>query len=119
METWVSGPALAADHWRATGQRLGVEAVAEHAALGEAAAKATLARHADRLARGIASVVNVFDPDVVVLGGGLSKLTDLYQTLPALIEPHVFAADRQVAVKPPVWGDAGGVRGAAWLWGRP
>jgi fructokinase len=119
METWVAGPALADDHWRATGQRLGVEAIAEHAARGEAAAKATLARHADRLARGIASVVNVFDPDVVVLGGGLSKLAHLYHTLPALIAPHVFAADRQVAVKPPVWGDAGGVRGAAWLWGRP
>jgi fructokinase len=119
METWVSGPALAADHRRATGRRLRVEAIAEHAALGETAAKATLARHADRLARGIASVVNLFDPDVVVLGGGLSNLTHLYHTLPALIEPHVFAADRQVAVKSPVWGDAGGVRGAAWLWGRP
>ena len=119
METWVSGPALAADHWRTTGQRLSVEAIAERAALGETAATATLARHANRLARGIAGVVNVFDPDVVVLGGGLSKLTHLYGMLPALIEPHVFAADKRVAVKPPVWGDASGVRGAAWLWGRP
>ena len=119
METWVSGPALAADHWRTTGQRLSVEAIAERAALDETAATATLARHADRLARGIAGVVNVFDPDVVVLGGGLSKLTHLYEMLPALIEPHVFAADKRVAVKPPLWGDASGVRGAAWLWGRP
>ena len=96
-----------------------MEAIAEEAARGEAAATATLARHAERLARGIAGVVNVFDPDVVVLGGGLSQLTHLYAMLPALIAPYVFAADKEVAVKPPVWGDASGVRGAAWLWGRP
>ena len=72
-----------------------------------------------RLARGLAAVVNVFDPDVIVLGGGLSKLAHLYEVLPALMAPHIFADARDVTVKPPRWGDAGGVRGAAWLWGRP
>ena len=76
-----------------------------------------LDRHASRLARGLATVVNVFDPEVIVLGGGLSKLAHLYDVLPAQVAPHVFADAPQVTIKPPRWGDAGGVRGAAWLWG--
>ena len=78
-----------------------------------------LDRHAGRLARGLAHVINIFDPDVIVLGGGLSKLAHLYEVLPDLAAPHVFAEPARVVIKPPVWGDAGGVRGAAWLWGRP
>jgi fructokinase len=117
METWVSGPGLEADHARATGERLTAEAIAARAAAGDAAAFATLDRHANRLARGLASVVNVFDPEVIVLGGGLSKLAHLYDVLPALVAPHVFADTPDVTIKPPRWGDAGGVRGAAWLWG--
>jgi fructokinase len=116
METWVSGPGLEADHMQATGAQLPVEAIAAGAAAGDGPAKATLERHASRLARGVASVVNIFDPDVIVLGGGLSKLAHLYEVLPALVAPHVFAADAAVIVKPPEWGDASGVRGAAWLW---
>ncbi len=117
METWVSGPGLEADHARATGQQLSAEAIAAGAAAGEAEARATLERHASRLARGLAAVVNVFDPEVIVLGGGLSKLAHLYEVLPALIAPHILRRCAQVAIKPPRWGDAGGVRGAAWLWG--
>jgi fructokinase len=79
-------------------------------------AQATLARHAGRLARGLAHVINIFDPDVIVLGGGLSKLTHLYDVLPHLTARHVFATPVGVVIKPPAWGDAGGVRGAAWLW---
>jgi fructokinase len=117
METWVSGPGLEADHARATGERLTAAAIAARAAAGDAAAFATLDRHANRLARGLAAVVNVFDPEVIVLGGGLSKLAHLYDVLPALVAPHVFADTPDVTIKPPRWGDAGGVRGAAWLWG--
>jgi len=119
MERWVSGPALTADHARAALKELSVEAIAAHAAAGDGAAQATLARHASRLARGLAGIVNVLDPDVIVLGGGLSNLQHLYAVLPALMKPFLFAADGEVAVKPPKWGDASGVRGAAWLWGRP
>jgi fructokinase len=116
METWVSGPGMEADHARMTGAELSAAEIAARAAAGDAAAAATLHRHAGRLARGIASVVNIFDPDVVVLGGGLSRLAHLYEVLPGLIAPHVFADFTAVIVKPPVWGDAGGARGAAWLW---
>jgi fructokinase len=116
METWVSGPALEADHARATGEPLAAEAIAARAAAGDRAAQASLDRHAGRLARGLAGAINVFDPDVIVLGGGLSKLGHLYRMLPGLVAPHVFAEEARVLIKPPVWGDASGVRGAAWLW---
>ncbi len=118
IETWLSGPGLEADHTRATGSRIGCEDIARAASSGNAAARASLARHADRLARGLAHVVNIFDPDVIVLGGGLSKLTHLYEELPERISAHVFADQPQVTLKPPRWGDASGVRGAARLW-RP
>jgi fructokinase len=116
MEAWVSGPAMSADHARATGEDISAETIAERATAGDADAAATLARHASRLARGLASVINVFDPQVIVLGGGLSRLTHLYERLPGLIVPHIFADHAEVTILPPKWGDASGVRGAAWLW---
>lgn len=116
IETYVSGPALAADHNRITGQTLSAEAIATRAATGDAMARATLTRHAHRLARAIAHVVNIFDPEVIVLGGGLSNLAHLYAELPALIAPHVFATSPRITLRPPRWGDDSGVRGAAWLW---
>jgi fructokinase len=119
LETWVSGPALEADHARVAGERLAGVEIAARAGAGDAAARATLDRHADRLARGLAHVVNIFDPHVIVLGGGLSNLAHLYAELPGRIAPHLFAAHPHVTVKPPRWGDASGVRGAAWLWGGP
>ena len=116
-----SRPGCPAPAWRrttrrATGSRLSTEEIAARAAAGDAAAQATLDRHASRLARGLAHVVNIFDPEVIVLGGGLSKLAHLYAVLPGLVSPYVFAEQARAVVKPPVWGDAGGVRGAAWLW---
>jgi fructokinase len=118
IETWVCGPALAADHNRVNGvSRTGEQLTADAAAGDEAACK-TLARHASRLARGLASIVNVFDPEVIVLGGGLSKLQHLYTDLPKLMLPHTFAEAPEINIRPPKWGDASGVRGAAWLWGR-
>lgn len=116
MEMWASGTGLAADHLRVTGQDCTAEAVAKLAEAGDAAARATLHRHADRLARGLAVVTNLFDPAVIVLGGGLSKLNGLYDELPKLAARYVFAAVPRMTVRPPRWGDASGVRGAAWLW---
>jgi fructokinase len=68
------------------------------------------------LARGLAHVVNIIDPDVIVLGGGLSQLSQLYELLPRLMPPHIFADQASVVIKPPKWGDASGSRGAAHLW---
>ena len=76
-------------------------------------------RHASRLARGLAHVINIFDPEVIVLGGGLSKLQHLYAQLPALVGAHVFTDVASVTILPPRWGDASGVRGAAWLANMP
>lgn len=115
METWVSGPGLAADHKRTTGISITAEQIAAAAQDGDFAAEASMRRHASRLARGIAHVVNIFDPEVIVLGGGLSKLYHLYGELPDLVTQHVFADKPSVTIKPPKWGDASGVRGAAWL----
>jgi fructokinase len=119
METWVAGPWLEADHARVTGARISAEEIAARAGGGDAAAQAALDRHASRLARGLAHVINTFDPDVIVLGGGLSKFAHLYEVIPDLAAPYVLAEPAQITVKPPVWGDASGTRGAAWLWGRP
>jgi fructokinase len=116
METWVSGPALAADHQRVYGVPSDAPTIARRACEGDQLARATLARHADRLARGLASLVNVIDPDVIILGGGLSHLSHLYAELPALMGPHIFSDDTRVEIRCPRWGDASGVRGAAWLW---
>ncbi|MEQ1697144.1 MAG: ROK family protein [Hyphomicrobiaceae bacterium] len=116
IETWVSGPGLAADHTHVTSEHLTAEAIAAAAASGNPQARASLGRHASRLARGLASVVNLLDPDVIVLGGGLSSLPHLYTSLPALMAPYIFADNTDVAIRPPKHGPASGVRGAAWLW---
>lgn len=116
LETWLSGPALAADHTRVTGQQLSPEAIVTAAASGVPEARSTLDRHAHRLARGLASVTNLLDPDVIVIGGGLSALPTLYDKLPKLMAHYIFADNRQVTICPPTWGPTGGMRGAAWLW---
>jgi fructokinase len=116
LETWVSGTGMAADHERLTGERQTAKEIAARAARGNDKASATLSRHADRLARGLAHVVNILDPDVLVLGGGLSQLSHLYEQLPNLMAPHIFADQCSVVIKPPRWGDASGARGAARLW---
>jgi fructokinase len=115
MEAWVSGPALAADYARTSGQTLSAEDIVAAADTGDTKAESVLDRHASRLARGLAHVVNMLDPDVIVLGGGLSRLAHLYERLPALVIPHIFADNPVIDIRPPKWGDASGVRGAAWL----
>lgn len=116
LETWISGSGLAADHTRVTGQPLRAEAIVAGANAGDAQAKATLDRHAHRLARGLAMITNLIDPHVIVLGGGLSALPHLYETVPALMAPYVFSGTPAVTIRPPKWGPTSGVRGAAWLW---
>ncbi len=116
LEAWISGPGLARDHERETGQCLSVQDIASRAQTGDAKAQASLERHADRMARGLAVVTNLLDPDVIVLGGGLSNLSHLYDWLPDLMRPYVFADYVRPDIRRPVHGDDSGVRGAAWLW---
>jgi fructokinase len=116
IETWLSGPGLSADHEARTGQVLSGAGIVAAAEAGEAAAEATLARYEDRLGRALAHVVNIIDPQVIVLGGGLSKVTRLYQRVPGLMAAHVFSDCVATRILPPRHGDASGVRGAAWLW---
>lgn len=116
IETWVSGPGLSADHARRYGETLSAQDIARRAASGNETAVLSLRRHASRLARGLAAVVNVFDPDRVILGGGLSGMGHLYEQLPGLIAPYIFSDSRDVRVLPPAHGPDSGVRGAAWLW---
>ncbi len=118
IETFLSGPGLSRDHAKATGESLPVEEIARRAAAGDAAASASLDRHAGRLARGLASVINVVDPDAVVLGGGLSNLEWLYGERPGRLQDYVFSDVCTTPVVAAMHGDSSGVRGAAWLW-RP
>jgi len=118
IETYVSGPALAADHVRATGRDEGLDAVriAALARAGDAAARATLDRWAHRVASALSVVVNVVDPDAIVLGGGLSNLDDVHVDLTRRLPSHVFSDRCVTPVVKNLHGDASGVRGAAWLW---
>ena len=118
IETYLSGPGLVADHARVNGERVTADAIAGRAAQGDTAARATLERYEERLARSLASIVNVLDPHAIVLGGGLSKLESLYRRVPALWGAHVLSDEIRTRLLPPVHGDASGVRGAAWLWER-
>lgn len=118
IETWLSGPGLTRDHVAHGGPPIEGTDIAAAAARGNAAAQATLDRHAERMARALASVINLLDPDVIVLGGGLSKLAHLYTGVPKLWGGHVFSDRVDTRLVPPRHGDASGVRGAARLWPR-
>lgn len=116
VETWLSGPALARDHAAVTGKTLSPEAIAERAAAGDATCEATLVRYETRLARALATVINILDPQVIVLGGGLSNLDRLYDNVPQRWGPHVFSDHIATKLLKHRHGDSSGVRGAAWLW---
>ncbi len=111
LELYLSGPGLA----RSCGAPDG-RAVLDRAAAGELAAARALTDHADRLARGLASIVNVLDPDAIVLGGGLSNLAHLYEQVPGLLRRYVFSDVVDTPILRNHHGDSSGVRGAAWLW---
>jgi len=116
IETFLSGPALARDYIARGGEDLSAVDVAALAARGDPRALACLDRYEHRFARAIASIINVADPDVIVLGGGLSNMMRLYDRVPALWGPHVFSDRVDTRLARARHGDASGVRGAAWLW---
>jgi len=116
VETYLSGPGMSADHRRHNGATLSAEQIEQRAAAGDAACEATLQRYEARLGRALAGIINVLDPQVIVLGGGLSKMQRLYRNLPERCGPHIFSDVFCNRILPPAHGDSSGVRGAAWLW---
>jgi fructokinase len=116
MEMWVSGTGIALDYKNVTGRaRTTREIVADFAA-GDQAAADTVERFEDRLARGLSNVINILDPDVIVVGGGVSRMEHIYEALPKLLPKYVFGGEASTPVVQAKYGDSSGVRGAAWLW---
>jgi fructokinase len=113
IEAYLSGPSFARDHEQATGERLAPEEIVARGS------EATLARYEERLARALGMVINILDPDVVVLGGGMSRIERLYRNVPRIWQRYVFSDRVDTRLLPATHGDASGVRGAAWLWGGP
>ena len=118
-ETLLSGPGFAADHLRHGGAGLDAREIVDAARAGDAAAQASLGRYTERLARALAQVINLLDPDVIVLGGGLSNVVELFDAVPARWAAHVFSDVVKTPLEPATHGDSSGVRGAAWLWRAP
>jgi fructokinase len=116
IEQFVSGSALTADHARVTGRTLKARAIAEGAARGEADCEATLRRFEDRLGRAFAHIINLLDPDVIVVGGGLSALERIYQSVPKAWQGHAYPKQPATRLVRAAHGAASGVRGAAFLW---
>lgn len=116
IETYLSGPGLTADHARRTGLTLDARDIAAEAAAGGQCSAATMERFERRLGHALAGIINVLDPEVIVLGGGLSQLDRLYRNVPRLWREHVFSDSITTRLLPARHGDASGVRGAAWLW---
>ncbi len=116
IETYISGTGLARDHLEVTGQAISAIEIAANMTAGDARAEASFARYEGRLARALASVVNILDPDAIVLGGGVSNVERIYQNVPPMISRYTFSDEIKLTFKRHVHGDSGGVRGAAWLW---
>ena len=116
IEKYLSGPGLAADHFRVTGNRNAPEDIVRAATAGDPAALATMDRYAERLAAGLALVINILDPEVFVLGGGLSNIDSLYEEVPQRWGRYVFSDRVDTRLERNLHGDSSGVRGAAWLW---
>lgn len=116
IEKWISGTGFADDYERATGTRLTGEEIAAKARENAPEAKAALERYANRLARALAHVINLLDPDVIVLGGGISNIDELYDLVPPQLPEFVFGGETSTPILKNRHGDSSGVRGAAWLW---
>ena len=116
IETYLSGPGMERDHREHTGQSRSTHEIVRAASAGDADAAATIARYHGRLGRGLAAVVNLLDPDVIVLGGGMSNLPGLEQAATDAMRPYVFSDVVDTVIRRNVHGDSSGVRGAAWLW---
>jgi len=116
IETFLSGPGLEAQHQARTGSLLAATEIAAAAEAGDSEAEATLRAYEERLARALGHVINLIDPEVIVLGGGLARLERLYRAVPLIWGRYVFSDRVDTRLLPPRHGDASGVRGAAWLW---
>jgi fructokinase len=116
IETFLSGPGMERDHYRATREHLRAHVIADRAVAGNVSCRATLERYEERLARGLAHVVNMLDPDVIVLGGGMSNIARLYTGVPDLWAKWIFSDRVDTRLVRHEHGDSSGVRGAAWLW---
>jgi fructokinase len=116
IESFVSGPGFERNFAQITGRALSAAEIVAAAEAGDVDATAALTRYEDQLSRSLTVLINIIDPDVIVLGGGLSKIARLYDNLPARIAEHAFSDSIVTPIVPAIHGDAGGVRGAAWLW---
>ena len=116
IETFISGTGFATDYQRLSGQSLTGNAIMQRVGEQDPLAEQALKRYEMRLAKSLAHVVNILDPDVIVLGGGMSNVERLYQTVPELVKPWVFGGECETPIRKAVHGDSSGVRGAAWLW---
>lgn len=116
IETFISGTGLSADHLQTAGEQLSAEKIANLAVVFSSDADATMTRYEGRMARALATVINLLDPDVIVLGGGVSNIARLYTNVPKLWQPYLFSDNVKTKLLPARHGDTSGVRGAAWLW---
>ncbi len=116
IEQFISGTGLKKDYFRATGKQLKGSEIVALAESGDEQAEASLSRYEDRLARAMSGVINILDPHVVVLGGGVSNYKRLYTSIPKLWEKYVFSDTVATKLVPAKFGDSSGIRGAAWLW---
>ncbi|QMU62429.1 MAG: ROK family protein [Gammaproteobacteria bacterium] len=116
IETFLSGPGLECDYARAVGKHLSAEKIVELASQDDVAAEQTILRYEQRMARALAHIVNIFDPEVIVLGGGMSNVKRLYENVPNLWQQWIFSDHISTKLVSAKYGDASGVRGAAWLW---
>jgi len=116
LETWISGSGLEADYERTVGTRRTGREILALSVGGDAAAEAAVQRYESRLARGLAHVADLLDPDVIVLGGGMSRIERLYPALQAQLPRYVFGKEFATPIRPALHGDSSGIRGAAWLW---
>lgn len=115
IETFLSGHGMARDHYHYTGEQFSPERIVEFATTGNQQCEETLQRYEDRMARSLAHVMNILDPDVIVLGGGMGQIKRLYGNVPKLWGRYVFSENVETKLVAPKHGDASGVRGAAWL----
>ena len=116
MEMWVSGTGIALDYEKATGRRCSTQAIVRDFESGEPQSVAAVERFVDRLARGLAQVINILDPDAIVMGGGVSSVKYIYEAVPKKLPAYVFGGEVSTPVLQARYGDSSGVRGAAWLW---
>jgi len=116
IETFLSGPGMSGDHQRVSVKKLDAATIVARAASGDAECELTLQRYENRLARSLAHVINILDPDVIVLGGGMSNIERLYENVPRIWGRYVFSDRVDTRLVRNRFGDSSGVRGAAWLW---